>query len=167
MRTPEYREDMVCLGVLVLALAWAVVEAWSFPERARLFPATVASVALVLAAAEMVLLTVRRRARRRGADGAAPGPSGGGRGGTGRAWYRQAAEGRAHLLSILGYYAGIYVLGFFAASALFLGLFLLRVARVGWVRAVSWSLVFLLILAAFGRAMNVAWPPGLVQSWML
>lgn len=161
MRVTERREEFISLVTLMLVLIWAAWDASSFPARARVFPQLIAIGAAILGAVEMARLVI---ARRRGGPEIDAGAGVAER--RGRTWAAQAGAGAPYLLWIAGYYAGIGLLGFVPASFLFVSLFLARVAQVRWSMALVASAVLLAVLMAFGQAMSLAWPLGLIAEWL-
>ena len=65
---------------------------------------------------------------------------------------------------VAGYVLAIWVLGILVASALFLLVFLLVVARSGWVLPVVGTVLMLLGMVVLSEALNLHWPPYLLQD---
>jgi hypothetical protein len=65
---------------------------------------------------------------------------------------------------VAGYALAIWVLGILAASALFLLVFLLVVARSGWVLPVVGTALMLLAMVVLSEALNLYWPSYLLQD---
>jgi hypothetical protein len=153
-------ERFVFLVLVALVFAWAGWQAASFPPRARIFPQTVAWAALLLALIEIsksMIVRMRRGAGKTIAQGETED--------TGRAALReQLVAGAPYLLWIVAYYVGIYLLGFFVASGVFVLLFLNRVGQVRWPVAVVATAPLLAALFLLGSAMNLSWPGGLLSG---
>jgi hypothetical protein len=159
MTPREFKEEVICLVVLMLVLAWVAWEARSFPPRAREFPELIALAAFALSAFELARLTVvqKRRARERPPEGWPERKE--------RTWVAQAAAASRFLGWIAVYYMGIQVVGFLVASFAFATLFLVRVAGTGWLVSVASSGALVTVLLVFGRVLRLAWPAGLLAEW--
>lgn len=147
-------ERIAFLGLVGLSLAWAAWEARTFPPRARIFPQTVAlaGLALTLAAVLRELVAARRTEPR---DGSPPRP-----------FLRHLRAAAPYLGWIGAYYLGIWLVGFPAASGLFVFLFLLRVAGLPRTRAVGAAVAVVAVLLALAMVLNLAWPEAVLVRWL-
>jgi len=148
---------LLFLGVTALLFAWVVWEAGGFPERARVFPRTVALLGLGVVLLKMALLI-----RKDDQDPEEP-PVAGDHDPEpsltiGEEWRR----GLPFLGAFALYGVGIALLGFYPASLLFVVLFLRAFDDAGWVRAVMSGVVFTLILLALGAVLGLELPGGVV-----
>jgi hypothetical protein len=151
----ETREEVVCLSIVMLLLAGAALNAQTFPDRARVFPQLIAALALVLCGIELLRQVVRGRAGAVSVDGeAAERP---------RTWAAQLRLGIPYLLWIGALYLGMFLVGYLAASFVFVALFLRRVASLSWARSLVSSALLVTVLLTLGRFLHMVWPEGLVQ----
>jgi hypothetical protein len=155
-------ERFAFLVLVALVFVWAGWEATSFPSRARIFPQTVAFAALILTGVEVLKALIslsRHRAARRLSQGEAAEEGG-------ATLREQVVKGAPYLLWIIGYYVGIYLVGFVVASGAFVLLFLWRAGRVRWPAATLATAPLLAVLLLLGAAMNLSWPGGLLSGWL-
>lgn len=149
---PRRVEQLVFLCVMGLVFAWAVWEARTFPDRARIFPQ--------VAAGGAVLLTLFALARelRSGDDW---------EGYDGVPFVRHARKGARYLLWIVGYYVALWLVGFVPATALFVVAFLRVEDGMGWLRAVAGAGALLAVLIGLRWALDLALPGGLVLDVLI
>jgi putative tricarboxylic transport membrane protein len=155
----RFVERLVFLLLVTGVFAWVMVTSTGFPRLSRIFPNTVATAALVLCVAELIRMLVHRLvlARRRPPDEAADeGPS----------LIEQAGKAATYIAWIVGYYVGIYVLGFVVASALFVAAFITVLGGVRPFVAVLGTAALITFLLVFGGALNLHWPQGLIDGWL-
>lgn len=65
---------------------------------------------------------------------------------------------------IVGYFVGIATIGLMLATPLYLFLYLIREAKMSWRHAIIGNLAILLLLTVMREAVNLAWPPYLLQD---
>jgi len=145
------RERLAFLIVLACVFALAALNAASFPARARIFPQFVSTVGFLLA---LVEIRRTRNAARRGEPDEGP------------TLARQLRLGAPYLLWIVAYYVAIAIIGFLPASAVLVFLFLHRVGRLSWRRALLAPVPLIIGLAVLGQSMGVVWPQGAVPAWV-
>lgn len=136
--------------------AWAAVEAQGFPSRARVFPQTVALLALAL-----VIPAAVRSLRERGADGvgepARDAPLDGPLPGSVRRQWTLALP----YLAAMGAYLGVIALiGFLPASFLFVALFVFGFGGISWWRSLAMAALFTLALYGLVWALELTLPGG-------
>lgn len=153
------RADLALALLLAAVFAWAAWTALAFPQQARLFPLTVALVALVLALLQALL------SLRGGGVPAATEPH------AGAAVLEEQEEeipprerarrGLVFVAWVAAMLAGMWLLGFVAATAALALAYSRVTGRESWpaaivVTVVSWALVF----GVFDRLLHVPLPPG-------
>jgi hypothetical protein len=157
-----FAERLAFLGVLGAVLLWAAVAAGGFPDRARIFPQVVSVAALLIVALEIGRMVWSRRKERRDerreetVAGEPPGRA------PTASLLAQVRSGAPYLAWFAAYYASIALLGFPAASALFVFAFLGRVARVPLARAAAGALAVVALLLVLHGVLDVRWPAGLL-----
>jgi hypothetical protein len=156
--TVRFVERLVFLLLVTALFAWVAMESAGFPRLSRIFPRTVATVALVLCGVELVRMVVARilAVRRSSSRVRDEGPS----------LLAQFREAGPYLAWFLAYYLAIYVLGFVVASALFVMVFVTVLGGVRWYLALLSTAALITFLLVFGDALNLHWPGGLVEGWL-
>jgi hypothetical protein len=144
------------LGLVGLLFLWVAWEAGSFPDRARIFPQTVALFGLAIIAAKVVLLLRRDDAGRDALPAGDREP--GSVTGIGEEWRR----GMPFLASFAAYAAGIALLGFLLSSLLFILLFLRRFDGMSWAKAGASAAAFTLLLVVIARVIGLELPEGVL-----
>jgi len=144
------------LFLVGLLFTWVAWEANSFPDRARIFPQTIALLGLAVAVVKFVLLAHRddvdpdlENTADREPEMITT---------VGEEWRRA----RPFLLSFAAYAAGIGLLGFLPASGIFVLLFLRRFDRMGWRTALPSAALFILLLFGLTRLIGLELPEGLL-----
>lgn len=189
-----WAEQFVFLLAVGAIFLWAAIEAQGFPSRARIFPQTVALLAVVLATAEVARMLRRRtgaeasgtaadrspthgsgatRARSsdaahaaRDATEAAPGEAEDGHEDNGFPTARaQWRTAIPYLVSMAAFVGAIWLLGVVPAAFLFVVGFLIRFGEVRWTRALFAAAVFTAVLTGIISALELALPEGWVVRW--
>lgn len=148
------------IGVLVsvaLMCLWVAFEAANFPQRARIFPQTVALLGLAVALLKIVsLLRSDDQLAERRSDGD------GGHDALltiGEEWRR----GLPYIVTLCGYGLAMWLIGFFGASFLFIAIFLRVFGRVSSLRAVVYAGLFVVLLIGVGGILDLETPGGLLR----
>lgn len=141
--------------VIGLALAFAVLTAWSWPLRASIIVLTLGGLGVVLAPIQFALDLMRARSGS---------PAGGGRildtprVESGSRWGNLEAWGW-----IIAFYLAIHVIGFMAAAPIFTFAYA-RIYGAGWrvalaLSAVAWGFLY----GIFEKILHVPWPESLLK----
>jgi hypothetical protein len=146
-----FAERVGFLVLIGLVLLYAAVAAAGFPDRARIFPQLVAVAGLVSVAIELARMGWRRFVRLE--DDVAGQP----------AALASVRAGASYVAWLLVYYVVIWVLGFLLASAIFVMLFLVLVARVPAGRALLAGVAVAGALLLLHRTLDVRWPEGRLE----
>lgn len=150
--------------VLLLLFSYAAISASDWPYATRLFVWAISAPALLCLLAQLVI-DLRRKIQ--------PGIS---------EHVLETADlpvdrsiptrlvvqrGLIFLAWLLGLFAAIWVIGFKAALPLFMVLYLVIEARAGWrLSLVMTVLVVIVQLVLFDQLLQIAWPEGVLVSWI-
>ncbi len=154
-----HNKASLALAVLIMiASGYGVLAAWSWPWKAALFPLTICIPVFCLAAAE-ALWSLFGKAP---AEGQASDfqlsrhlPE--------REMLRRTAIAIAWML---GFFAGIVLLGFPLAVALFVFLYLRLQGRESWTMSLSFTAVLWLVFyGLFDQLLHLPFPSGWLASW--
>jgi len=151
----------IALGaVIVFAAGYAIVTAWAWPWKAALFPLAIGVPVFLLAAAEVAWGLTGRHARRDDAvkdfqlSAHLPEKETLRRTGVAIGW-------------ILGFFAGILLLGFPIAIPLFVFLFLKIQGQEGWLfAAIFAAAIWAIFYGLFDRLLHLPFPAGWIQDWL-
>lgn len=155
------REAAAFLLVAIALFAWGAWEASGFPGRARVFPqfSSLAGLAAGLAA---LVRALRGGEERPGG----PAPSGpeepDAPADRAPSFTAQVRAALPYLLWLGGLYVGIYLLGFAAASGLFLLFFLRYPGELSWGRAAVGAAGAEAVLLLLAHVVNLSLPGGLL-----
>jgi hypothetical protein len=148
-------ERLVVLILVAVIMLFAVLESREFPKLARLFPQTTAAFGLALA-----LLSIGRLllAQKLGTQEATD-PDG--------SFTLQLRSGMPYLFWLAGYYLGIFLFGFIAASAIFAVLFTILVGRMRVLHSLVATGLLMALILLFGKSIGLHWPQGVLEGWVL
>lgn len=138
-------------GILFFWVAW---EARNFPERARIFPQSIALLGFSVIVVKMALLL-----RKDDVDAdvaASEGLEDGSATTIGEEWRRAVP----FLGAFTAYAVGIAIVGFLPASFLFVLLFLRLFDRMGWMKSAASAILFTLVLLFLAYSMGLELPEG-------
>jgi hypothetical protein len=151
-----WSERFAFLVLMAVVFAWAAMEAQGFPSRARVFPQTVALLALVL-----VVPAVVQSLRERSIDGAEEQPRDASlEGPLPESARRQWTLALPYLAAMGLYLAVIALIGFLPASFLFVALFVFRFGGISWWRSLAMAAVFTLALFGLVWMLDLTLPGG-------
>ena len=141
---------LVFLALNGLLFFWMAWEARNFPERARIFPQTIALLGFSVIVVKMSLLL------RKDDVAAADGLEDGSATTIGEEWRRAVP----FLGAFTAYSVGIAIIGFLPASFLFVLFFLRLFDRMGWMKSAASAILFTLVLLFIAHSMGLELPEG-------
>jgi len=156
MTTSPLAVRLTFLALVGLVFLWVAWESGGFPDRARIFPQTIAVLGCIIVVTKIVLLlkTDDQDLDVIAAEERDPGSVTG----IGEEWLRS--------LPFLGVFGGygvaIALLGFLPASFLFVLFFLRSFDRMGWIKALASAASFTLILLFITHLIGLELPAGLL-----
>lgn len=154
-----HNKSAVALSVLIMiASGYAIVTAWDWPWKAALFPLAIGIPVFLLATAEVAWGFLGKHAEGDAAKDFQlsthlPPKEALRRTGIAIAW-------------ILGFFAGIVLLGFQIAIPLFVFLFLTVQGREGWIFSVVFAaIIWAIFYGLFDYLLHLPFPTGLILDW--
>jgi len=143
-------------AVMLLSL-WGIVSAWSWPMKAALFPLVISIPLFLLAAAEVLWVLLGSEMQSAASDFKLSDH------------VPQGVALRRTLLAvgwILGFFAGILLLGFLVAVPVFVFLYLRLQGRQGWVFSAVFTLVvYAFFYGLFDLLLHLPFPAGWLFAW--
>lgn len=150
------RASLVLAVLIVLAAGYGVLEAWSWPAKAALFPLAIGIPLALLAAVEAIWTLI---------GGKEPAPA--------AKDFQLSAEGHGTRQSaaaagwMLGFFAAIVLLGFPIAVPLFMLLYLKLQGRESWTVTLLMTLaVWGIFYGLFDRLLHLPFPAGWIMTWL-
>jgi len=144
--------------LIMLASGYGVITAWSWPWKAALFPLVIGIPVFCLAAAEALWALFGKRP----ADGRASDFQ------LSRDLPEKETRRRTAIAIgwMLGFFAGIVLVGFPLAVALFVFLYLRLHGRESWTLSLTFTAVLWgIFYALFDRLLHLPFPAGWLSSW--